>query len=348
MESEPGKAPKGRPKRGFWSVIQWIFLWGTIFGLTGVALVAMTNKAVIWSSSDSFCGTFCHTMTWTSAAYHQGPHFINASGVRASCGQCHIPYDSSHATATEYVKLLLYKADRGAKDFWNESRKTIATKEEWEKQRPRLRTEFESYTKAHNYITCRGCHSLEAFGGPRSRMKALIHKDLIKANTFDCFQCHQDVGHVYEQPVAKVGGWYTDEQAASGATLYQAQCANCHGAKLEGGAGPSLKGDYVAPDVWRRETIDGMGRNHRPDGPVCGHDLHNPAVAGYCVVPAATKWAALGEPAACGHARIVGRIAGEIEAVRTKGLTAYEAVSRQTKPNTSHLCFRGVCDSFRR
>ena len=34
MESEPGKAPKGRPKRGFWVVIQWIFLWGTIFGLT--------------------------------------------------------------------------------------------------------------------------------------------------------------------------------------------------------------------------------------------------------------------------------------------------------------------------
>jgi hypothetical protein len=144
--------------------------------------------------------------------------------------------------ATEYVKLLLFKADRGAKDFWNELRKTIATKEEWEKQRPQLRTEFESYTRAHNYITCRGCHSLEAFGGPRSRMKALIHKDLIQANTFDCFQCHQDVGHVYEQPVAKVGGWYTVEQAAAGEKLYQAQCANCHGTKLEGGAGPSLKG----------------------------------------------------------------------------------------------------------
>ena len=115
MELLPSKAPKDRPKRGFWGVVQWIFLWGTMFGLSGVALVAVTNKAVIWSSSDAFCGTFCHTMTWSSAAYHQGPHFINAAGVRASCGQCHIPYDSSHATATEYVKLLLYKTDRGAK-----------------------------------------------------------------------------------------------------------------------------------------------------------------------------------------------------------------------------------------
>ncbi len=242
MELQPFKAPQDRPKRGFGGVILWILLWGTIFGLSGVVLVALTNQAVIWSSSDAFCGTFCHSMTRAAAGYHQGPHFINAAGVRASCGECHIPYDSSHATATEYVKLLLFKADRGAKDFWYEYRRAIATKQEWEKQRPQLQTEVESYTKAHNYITCRGCHSLDAFGGPRSRMKALIHKNLIKTNTFDCFQCHQDVGHVYGQAVAKVGGWYTAEQAAAGEKLYQAQCANCHGVKQEGGVGPSLKG----------------------------------------------------------------------------------------------------------
>ncbi len=223
-------------------MIRWILLWGTIFGLSGVALVAMTNQAVIWSSSNAFCGKFCHSMTWASEGYHLGPHFINASGVRASCGQCHIPYDSSHATATQYVKLLLYKADRGAKDFWGEWRKTIATKEEWEKRRPQLGAEFESYLHAHNYITCRGCHSLGAFGGPRSQMKALIHSEVIKANDVECLECHQNVGHVYEQPMAKVGGWYTIEQAAAGEKLYQAQCAACHGTKLEGGAGPSLTG----------------------------------------------------------------------------------------------------------
>ena len=229
-------------QRRLWSVVRWILLWGTVFGLSGVALVAVTNKLVIWSSSDAFCGKFCHSMTWASAAYQQGPHFINASGVRASCGQCHIPYDSSHATATEYVKMLVFKAQRGANDFWNEWRKTIATKEEWEKRRPQLGSEFQNYLQAHNYITCRGCHSLEAFGGPRSQMKALIHRDVIKSNDVACFQCHRNVGHVYEQPMARVNGWYTTEQAAAGQKLYQAQCATCHGANLEGGAGPSLKG----------------------------------------------------------------------------------------------------------
>lgn len=95
--------------------------------------------------------------------------------------------------------------------------------------------------QAHNFITCRGCHSLEAFGGPRSQMKLLIHQGVIKANDVDCLQCHQNVGHVYEQPAAKLDGWYTTEQAAAGEKLYQSQCANCHGAKLEGSAGPALK-----------------------------------------------------------------------------------------------------------
>jgi nitrate/TMAO reductase-like tetraheme cytochrome c subunit len=208
----------------------------------GVLLVAVTDSTVVWSSSNQFCGTFCHSMTWASAAYKRGPHYVNPIGVSASCGQCHIPYESSRATPVEYVKLLLFKADRGAKDFWNESHQTIATEEEWEKRRPQLRATFESYLTSHNYITCRGCHNLDSFGGPRSQMKVVIHKDVIKADGVDCLQCHRGIGHVYEQGKAKAGGWYTEEQAATGAKTFAQSCSPCHGANLEGGAGPALKG----------------------------------------------------------------------------------------------------------
>jgi nitrate/TMAO reductase-like tetraheme cytochrome c subunit len=242
VEPSTGTPARDWSKGEFWGAIQWVLLRGTIFAFGGMALLAVTNKAVIWSSSDAFCGTFCHSMTWASDGYHQSSHYINASGVRATCGQCHIPYDSGHATAVEYVKLLLFKAERGAKDFWNESRKTIATKDSWEKRRPKLRAEFESYLQAHNYITCRGCHALDSFGGQRSQMKTLIHKDIIQANDVDCLRCHRNIGHVYEKPAAKVSGWYAAEQAAKGEKLYAVHCANCHGAKLQGGVGPSLNG----------------------------------------------------------------------------------------------------------
>jgi len=76
----------------------WIFSWVLGLVFLGVVLVALTNHAVNWSSSDKYCGTACHSMMWVTAAYHQSPHYINSVGVRASCGECHIPYDSGHAT----------------------------------------------------------------------------------------------------------------------------------------------------------------------------------------------------------------------------------------------------------
>src|SRR5208282_4763983 len=222
--------------------ILWIFSWALVFVFFGVALAALTNHAVMWSSSDRFCGTTCHSMTWACAGYHQSTHYTNNVGVRASCGECHIPYDAGHATAVEYVKLLLFKADRGARDFWYESRKSIATKEEWEKRRPELSAYFENYLTQHNYVTCRGCHSLLSFGGPNSHMKLVIHQGMVKADSYNCLECHANIGHVYEQPTCKVNGWYSVEQATARKKLFEAPCASCHGVKLEGGAGAALSG----------------------------------------------------------------------------------------------------------
>lgn len=224
------------------SRVLWISSWALVFVCLGVVLAALTNQAVIWSSSDRFCGTTCHSMIWVTAAYHQSPHYINSVGIRASCGECHIPYDSGHATAAEYVRLLLFKADRGAKDFWYEANKSVATKEQWEKRRTVLSDKFQDYLTRHNYITCRGCHSLSSFGGSNGHMKLVIHQGMVKADSYNCLQCHANIGHVYEQPSSKVGGWYTVEQAAAGQKLFHDSCSSCHGARLQGGAGPALSG----------------------------------------------------------------------------------------------------------
>ncbi len=54
---------------------------------------------------------------------------------------------------------------------------------------------------------------------------------------------------------AQTTGAYTAAQAAQGATIFAAQCAACHGAKLEGGAGPQLAGDdFIAK--WSGQTAD--------------------------------------------------------------------------------------------
>jgi len=54
---------------------------------------------------------------------------------------------------------------------------------------------------------------------------------------------------------AQTTGVYTAAQATQGAMIFAAQCATCHGAKLEGGAGPQLAGDdFIAK--WSGQTAD--------------------------------------------------------------------------------------------
>ena len=50
---------------------------------------------------------------------------------------------------------------------------------------------------------------------------------------------------------------FTAAQAANGAKIFSAQCSSCHGAKLEGGAGPALAGsDFIAK--WSGQTADDL------------------------------------------------------------------------------------------
>jgi len=54
---------------------------------------------------------------------------------------------------------------------------------------------------------------------------------------------------------AQSTGVYTQAQASAGATLFTAQCSSCHGANLEGGAGPALAGsDFI--QKWSGQTAD--------------------------------------------------------------------------------------------
>jgi mono/diheme cytochrome c family protein len=52
---------------------------------------------------------------------------------------------------------------------------------------------------------------------------------------------------------AQSAGVYTSAQADAGGKIYVAQCSMCHGAKLEGGAGPQLAGnDFMTK--WSGQT----------------------------------------------------------------------------------------------
>jgi mono/diheme cytochrome c family protein len=52
-------------------------------------------------------------------------------------------------------------------------------------------------------------------------------------------------------------GWFTGAQADSGAKQFAASCAQCHGASLQGGAGPALEGSTFLA-TWQGRTLGAL------------------------------------------------------------------------------------------
>jgi nitrate/TMAO reductase-like tetraheme cytochrome c subunit len=166
--------------------------------VVGIVVVGTTTWMVNATSSVNFCATECHSMQWAAAAYEHGKHYVNTAGVRATCADCHIPYEDRPATPFQYVFGTLWtKGVDGTEDVIAKIRGTIADKAKWDAQRPRLSAKVRAWFKATNSATCQGCHKLDAFAaaGPSAFMAMEVHQKLIKASTVDCIECHAGVAH---------------------------------------------------------------------------------------------------------------------------------------------------------
>ena len=183
-----------RPRRrGIWLAV--------IVGImVGVGGIAVTNRMVHWSGSNDFCSTACHSMQWVAEAYKRGPHHATPSGVVAGCADCHIPYHSGEPGAFEYVSMLFYKAKAGTRDAFAEMRGVIDTKQKWEKARPAYSAEVKEWMASNGSLTCRGCHDLGRMGGAKAQPALIeMHAGLAKAGPVKCLDCHEGVGHQYEE-----------------------------------------------------------------------------------------------------------------------------------------------------
>jgi nitrate/TMAO reductase-like tetraheme cytochrome c subunit len=178
-----------------WSVILLIAL-GIAVGIVGVGATTWMVNA---TSSENFCTTACHSMQRIAAAYKRSPHYANPHGVRASCADCHIPFENRPATPFQYIfSTMGTKAHDGIHDAIAELRGTISTEEKWDARRPQLATDVEAWFRRTKYETCKGCHRLDAATGSAADM----HAEMLKAGPLDCVQCHADVGHKFAEHAA--------------------------------------------------------------------------------------------------------------------------------------------------
>lgn len=170
-----------------------------IGAVIGIIFVGVLTSVVHWAGTEKFCGTFCHSMDATYAAYKKGLHYKTPSGVTANCSDCHLKYHSNeHIGPIDYVGMLVDKAIAGSSSAWGEIRGTMSTPEKQIAMREELATKVHAQMIDRNFSTCRGCHNIERMLDPKKPLVSLIHQKMDqKGEVVDCLSCHPTAGHNY-------------------------------------------------------------------------------------------------------------------------------------------------------
>ena len=165
--------------------------WGTVFlvlmgGIGGVVFWGGFNTVLEATNTMEFCIS-CHEMKSTVyVEYQKSPHYKNASGVRATCPDCHVP--------KEWVPKIIRKI-QASNELYHHFLGSIDTPEKFEAKRAELASHVQVKMKANDSHECRNCHSWDAmdFHKQSQRAQEKMEQGLKDGKT--CIDCHQGIAH---------------------------------------------------------------------------------------------------------------------------------------------------------
>jgi len=152
-------------------------------GLGGIVFVFFLLEFDHYTSSNEFCTT-CHSMTYAEQAYQQSIHYNSPSGVRASCGDCHVSeglimatYDHAIGTKDLLKQLFGPEYDDPVVNLLHLPDAAFAAR---------------NWFRKRDSATCKRCHTLEAIQGTRANTAA-IHQE--ETGGKSCIDCHANIVH---------------------------------------------------------------------------------------------------------------------------------------------------------
>lgn len=158
-----------------------------IGGIGGILFWGGFNWALELTNNEQFC-IGCHEME--STVYQElkrSDHYNTASGVRASCPDCHVPKDWVHKVAAKIRATF--------RDVPAHFTGYIGTKAKFEAHRLEMAKAVWARMEANDSRACRNCHSFKAMDlekqAPRARGE---HEDAMKTGQ-TCIECHKGIAH---------------------------------------------------------------------------------------------------------------------------------------------------------
>ncbi len=156
-------------------------------GLGGIVLWGGFHTVLEMTNTEAFCIS-CHQMRDTVyKEYTNTVHYKNASGVRATCPDCHVPKQWGPKVVRKVAATTeLYHALVG----------TIDTPEKFEAQRLTMARRVWADMESTDSRECRNCHSNDAFDFHKMKKPEdaeRMKKGMAAGET--CISCHKGIAH---------------------------------------------------------------------------------------------------------------------------------------------------------
>ena len=144
------------------------------------------NWAMELTNTETFCIS-CHEMERNVFREYKGTvHDANASGVRATCPDCHVPRPWVH----KVVRKI-----QASNELYHHVLGTIDTREKYEERRLYLAKRVWTVMKATDSRECRNCHGFDGMDVANQPRRARDQHLLAIDDGATCIDCHKGIAH---------------------------------------------------------------------------------------------------------------------------------------------------------
>ena len=153
---------------------------------SGVIIWGGFNYAVEETNTMEFCIS-CHEMhDNVYQEYKKTIHYMNRTGVRAICSDCHVPRDWTH-------KMI--RKVQASQEIWGKLTGSISTPEKFEAKRLELAEHEWARMKKGDSRECRNCHTFDGMDIEKQKLRgSKMHKIGI-AEKKTCIDGHKGIAH---------------------------------------------------------------------------------------------------------------------------------------------------------
>lgn len=162
----------------------------------GFASFGAMNVVFDATNEMEFC-TSCHSMKINMEEYQETVHYKSASGVRATCSDCHVPKEFGPKLKAKII---------AAKDVYHEFLGNFAVSSEikndpeayrahYEAERWRMANIVWEKMKANDSAECRTCHSFDAMDFEQQGRSAQRRHPRAIEDGETCIDCHKGIAH---------------------------------------------------------------------------------------------------------------------------------------------------------